>query len=124
METNNFPIDSAARAADSFAALGSESRLSIVLTLVRAGPEGLPVGAVQEKTGLAASTLSHHLKLLAAADLLTQERQGRTLICRAAFDTLSALADYLMRECCQDTPQGACSGASTDRDAVEAGDGS
>jgi DNA-binding transcriptional ArsR family regulator len=102
MEMNHAPIDTTARAADAFAALGSESRLAIILTLVRAGPAGLPVGAVQERTGLAASTLSHHIKLLAAADLLTQDRQGRALICRASFESLGALADYLMRECCQD----------------------
>lgn len=100
--------DAAAQAADAFAALGSETRLAIVLTLVRAGPEGLTVGAVQERTGLAASTLSHHLKLLAAAGLLTQKRQGRSLICRAEFSQIEALAAFLTNECCADV--GDCAG--------------
>ena len=89
-------------AAQAFAALGSEPRLEVIRTLVRAGPDGLPVGALQARLGIAASTLSHHIRFLAAAGLLTQERQGRSLICRAAFPNIAALADFLQRECCAD----------------------
>lgn len=97
-----FPALDAAEAAQAFAALGSEPRLEVVRALVRAGPEGLPVGALQARLGIAASTLSHHLRFLAAAGLLTQERQGRSLICRAAFPRIDRLADFLRRECCAD----------------------
>ena len=90
------PPESAAQA---FAALGSEPRLEVIRALVRAGPEGLPVGALQERLGIAASTLSHHLRFLAAADLLSQERQGRSLICRARFANIEALAHFLHAEC-------------------------
>ncbi|SDW17106.1 transcriptional regulator, ArsR family [Albimonas donghaensis] len=93
------PPESAAQA---FAALGSEPRLEVIRALVRAGPEGLPVGALQERLGIAASTLSHHLRFLAAADLLSQERQGRSLICRARFANIEALAHFLHAECCAD----------------------
>ncbi|MEC9431368.1 MAG: metalloregulator ArsR/SmtB family transcription factor [Pseudomonadota bacterium] len=93
------PPESAAQA---FAALGSEPRLEVIRALVRAGPEGLPVGALQERLGIAASTLSHHLRFLAAADLLSQERRGRSLICRARFANIEALAHFLHAECCAD----------------------
>jgi ArsR family transcriptional regulator, arsenate/arsenite/antimonite-responsive transcriptional repressor len=93
-------------AAQAFAALGSEPRLEVVRRLVRAGPDGMAVGALQEALGMAASTLSHHLRFLAAAGLLTQERRGRSLICRASFANIDALADFLRRECCLDAAPG------------------
>lgn len=89
-------------AAASFSALGSEARLLVLKTLVRAGPEGLPVADIQERTGIAASTLTHHLKFLAAAGVVDQERNGRSIISRAAFDHLEALAEFLLCECCAD----------------------
>jgi len=103
MEFEDALPDSTA-AAQAFAALGSEPRLDVVRALVRAGPEGLPVGALQQKLGIAASTLSHHLRFLSVAGLLTQERRGRSLICRASFDRIDALAEFLRRECCLDVP--------------------
>ena len=85
-----------------FAALGAPVRLSIVRLLVRAGEAGLPVGAVQSELDMAASTLTHHLKALAAAGLVTQTRQGRTLVCRAGFERLRSLGDRLLQDCCRD----------------------
>ena len=87
-------------AAQGFAAIGSEARLAVVLALVRAGNRGLSVGDIQERTGMAASTLAHHLRFLAAAGLITQEKAGRAVISRAAFGHLDRLAGFLMRECC------------------------
>ena len=90
-------------AAASFAALGSEQRLSVLRTLVRAGPEGLSIGDLGERTGVTGSTLTHHLKLLAATGLLKQERHGRSTICAAvAYDEIQALAHFLLTECCAD----------------------
>lgn len=93
-------------ASQAFAALGSESRLEVVRRLVRAGPDGMTVGALQEALGIAASTLSHHLRFLSAAGLLTQERRGRSLICRASFAQIDAVAEFLRRECCRDAAPG------------------
>ncbi len=89
-------------AAQGFAAVGSEPRLDVVLVLVRAGDQGLSVGEIQERLDVPASTLSHHLRFLAAAGLVEQERAGRAVINRAAFERLRGLADYLLRECCAD----------------------
>ncbi len=89
-------------AAQGFAAVGSEARLQVVLTLVRAGDPGLSVGAIQERVKMPASTLAHHIRFLAAAGLIVQEKRGRELINRANFERMQALAHYLLSECCAD----------------------
>ena len=73
---------------------------------MRAGTEGLPVGSIQEKLAIPASTLSHHLKRLLDTDLVTQERQATTLICRANYPGMDALVGYLADECCLDSKCG------------------
>ncbi|AVO38908.1 ArsR/SmtB family transcription factor [Pukyongiella litopenaei] len=89
-------------AAAGFAAMGSEARLQVVKALVRAGHAGLTVGEIQDRTGIAPSTLAHHLKFLAGAGLVEQERAGRTTINRACFGELENLAQFILSECCAD----------------------
>jgi DNA-binding transcriptional ArsR family regulator len=84
-------------AAQGFAALGSEARLQVVLTLVKAGQGGLTVGDIQTRTGM-----PHHLKFLASAGLVSQEKDGRSVINRAAYGHLENLAGYILKECCVD----------------------
>ena len=86
-------------------ALGNPTRLQIYRALVRAGEAGMSVGRLQAKLDLAASTLSHHLKTLVVVDLVSQERQATTLICRANYAMMHGLVDFLVAECCVD---GAC----------------
>jgi ArsR family transcriptional regulator, arsenate/arsenite/antimonite-responsive transcriptional repressor len=83
-------------------ALGNPTRLRIYRALVRAGQGGTTVGTLQAKLDIAASTLSHHLKTLLIVGLISQERQSTTLICRANFDVMRSLVDYLVAECCAD----------------------
>ena len=90
------------KAASQLEALGNPTRLQLFRTLVRAGDEGLPVGSVQEKLDIPASTLSHHLKRLVDTGLVTQERQATTLICRANYPSMNALIGFLVDECCAD----------------------
>lgn len=95
--------DSLVRAASTFAALGSEQRLMVLQTLVRAGPDGLSIGALGERTGVTGSTLTHHMKILAGAGLVTQQKQGRSIICAAvAYDQVRAMSDFLISQCCAD----------------------
>lgn len=89
-------------AAQGFAAVGSEPRLEVLLALVRAGGPGLTVGEIQQKTGIPASTLSHHLKFLSAAGLIDQTKESRTIHNRAAFERIEALAQFLVQHCCAD----------------------
>lgn len=90
-------------AAAQFAALGSEQRLAVLRTLVRAGPDGLTIGDLGGRTGVTGSTLTHHMKILASAGLVAQTRHGRSIICAAvAFDEVTALSNFLLKECCAD----------------------
>jgi ArsR family transcriptional regulator len=89
-----------ADAATRLEALGNPTRLAIYRLLVRAGDSGIPVGRVQQQLNLAASTLSHHLKALLIVGLVTQERSGTVLICRANYPMMRGLIDFLADECC------------------------
>jgi DNA-binding transcriptional ArsR family regulator len=93
------------QAAKQLEALGNPTRLRVYRTLVRAGDGGLPVGRLQEKIGIAASTLSHHLHRLILTGLVTQERQVTTLICRANYPAMNRLVGFLVNECCVDAPR-------------------
>ncbi len=90
------------QAAKQLEALGSPTRLEVYRTLVRAGHAGLPVGRLQEQIGIAGSTLSHHLHKLIFVELVTQERQATTLICRANYVQMNGLVGFLADECCAD----------------------
>lgn len=83
------------------AALAQEARLRAFRTLVVAGPAGLTPSVLAEQLGLAANTLSFHLKELTHAGLISQERQGRNLVYRASFDAMNELLGYLTENCCQ-----------------------
>ncbi len=89
-------------AAERLEAIGNPTRLGIFRMLVRAGGDGLPVGRLQQRLMLAASTLSHHLRVLIAVGLVSQERRKTTLVCRANFAAMEALVSYLVDECCAD----------------------
>ncbi|WP_394181014.1 ArsR/SmtB family transcription factor [Yoonia maritima] len=89
-------------AAQGFSALGSESRIEVFQTLVKAGKNGLLVGDIQQRTGIPASTLAHHLKFLSTAQLILQEKKGRTIVNRANFDHLESLAAFILEECCSE----------------------
>lgn len=84
-------------------ALGNPTRLSLYRLLVRAGHAGLSVGQCQQRLEIAASTLSHHVKALVIVGLISQERDGTSLICRANYDRMNALVAFLVAECCVDS---------------------
>jgi DNA-binding transcriptional ArsR family regulator len=90
------------QAARRLEALGSATRLAIYRLLVRAGPDGLPVGVVQRTLDIPSSTLSHHLRRLIEVGLVRQERHGATLLCRANYPAMDDLVAYLTAECCLD----------------------
>jgi DNA-binding transcriptional ArsR family regulator len=89
-------------AAATLEALGNPTRLAVFRLLVRAGDDGLAVGQLQKRLKIAASTLSHHLRALITVDLVSQERQGTTLMCRANFQMMETLVSFLVDECCVD----------------------
>ena len=92
-------------AAAQLESLGNPTRLEIYRVLVRAGDPGLPVGSLQKRLGIAASTLSHHLRSLKDTGLVSQERRSTVLICRANYPAMDALLAFLSSECCVDAEQ-------------------
>ena len=86
------------------AALAQTLRLQVFRVLVVAGRTGMTPGALTEHLGVPATTLSFHLKELANAGLIAQERLGRYLIYRASFDHMNELLGYLTANCCQGKP--------------------
>jgi DNA-binding transcriptional ArsR family regulator len=88
------------RFADMFAALGADPRLRIMRLLLSAHPDGLVVGEIQEETGIAGSTLSHHLEKLKIDELVTTEREKAFIRYRANTAALEELLGFLYAECC------------------------
>ena len=88
-------------AVKALAALAQETRLAIYRALVQAGPEGLPAGRIAEIVGTPASTLSFHLKELAAASLIRSRQDGRFVIYAAQYDAMAQLVGFLTEKCCQ-----------------------
>ena len=105
------------QAASQLEALGNPTRLNIYRLLVRAGAEGLPVGAIQGRLAIPASTLSHHCKRLIETGLITQERRATSLICRANYAAMSALIGFLADECCAEGTDPAVEPLSTSSEA-------
>jgi ArsR family transcriptional regulator, arsenate/arsenite/antimonite-responsive transcriptional repressor len=88
------------QAADGFAALGNRARLRLLRLLVRAGLDGLNVSDIGRLMKMPASTLAHHLAALVRANLVTQEKRGREVICTAHYAAIKGAAAYLTEECC------------------------
>ena len=89
--------------AQGYAAVGSEARLSVLALLVQTGDDGLTVSEIGHQLGIAASTLAHHLRYLATANMILQEKQGREVRNTANYDHLEELGNYLLLECCKNS---------------------
>ena len=85
-------------------ALAQGMRLRVFRALVGAGSQGLTPGALAATLGVSASTLSFHLKELAHAGLVSQQRIGRHLIYRPELTHMNALLGYLVAHCCGGEP--------------------
>lgn len=81
-------------------ALGNPTRLKIYRALIRVGGAGMAVGGLQDRLKIAPSTLSHHIKSLVVVGLVTQVREGTTLVCHANYEVMRGLVDFLVAECC------------------------
>ncbi len=88
----------------SLAALAQPIRLDAFRALVVAGQAGLTPGRMAGTLGVPANTLSFHLKELAHAGLVTQERVSRNIVYRANFEQVNALLGYLTENCCAGAP--------------------
>ena len=82
------------------AALAHPMRLRVFRALVVVGAEGMTPGVMAEALAAPATSLSFHLKELAHAGLVTQQREGRNLIYRAAYDRMNGVLSFLTDNCC------------------------
>jgi ArsR family transcriptional regulator len=92
--------DRVAQYADMFSAMGTEPRLRIMQLLLKAHPEGLVVGDIQNELEIPNSTLSHHLDKLRNEGLVEVQREGTFLRYTANTDALQELVQFLYAECC------------------------
>jgi DNA-binding transcriptional ArsR family regulator len=88
-------------AVHALSSLAHETRLGVFRLLVQAGAEGMQVGRIGEQLGVAAPTLSFHLKELTHAGLVLSRQEGRFIYYRANYDVMNALLAYLTDNCCQ-----------------------
>ena len=88
------------QALEALDALGQPSRLAIFRLLVQAGQPGRSVGDIRAALGLPAATLSNHLNILRQAGLVLDQRDGRSIVCRADFARMAGLVGYLTENCC------------------------
>lgn len=95
----------ASQARDCFAALSQETRLAIVRMLVKAGSDGMAARAIADKAGVSPSNLTFHVKELENAGLITQRREGRSILYAAHYPTLGDLIGFLMKDCCAGHPE-------------------
>jgi len=87
-------------ALEALSALSHETRLWAFRLLVQAGPEGLPAGEIAQALSSRQNTMSSHLKILTTAELIESERDGRSILYRANYDTVRKLVLFLMEDCC------------------------
>lgn len=87
-------------AVDLLCALGHEHRLAVVRRLIEAGEEGLPAGVLARGLGVAAATLSFHLKELAHAGLIAARPDRQFIYYRANFALMNDLVEHLTENCC------------------------
>ena len=64
----------------------------------------MAAGALSEALAVPASSMSFHLTQLMHAGLISQRRQGRSLIYAADFGAMNSLLGYLTENCCGGAP--------------------
>ena len=89
--------EAAEQLARAFKALGDPTRVRL-LSLIAAHSDGEAcVCDLTEPVGLAQSTVSHHLKQLVEAGLITREQRGKWAYYRVAHAALDTIAGTLRR---------------------------
>lgn len=95
----------AKNAVEALSALAQEHRLAVFRLLVREGPNGLPAGAIAERTAVPPPTLSHHLAHLERAGLLRSWRVERRIFYAVDVEGTRRLVTFLTEDCCQGHPE-------------------
>src|SRR5690348_2155047 len=79
------------RTASLFSAFSNEARLRVLVALSRVGP--LPVGELVPIAGIEQTALSHQLRILRTANLVTASRRGKQVVYELVDDHISCILD-------------------------------
>jgi len=90
---------------DALSALAQPSRLEVFRLLARYGKDGLCAGDISKELGIPKPTLSFHLKELHEAELITSERNGRSITYRLHIEGMRSLMAFLTDDCCHGHPE-------------------
>ncbi len=85
-------------------ALAHPQRLSVFRLLMRRHPQAVPAGDIALALDVPRSTLSPYLSALNRADLISQQREGTSLLYRANMEGAGILIDYLLCDCARGRP--------------------
>ena len=91
------PVEAAEQLARVFKALGDPTRVRLLSLIAAHADAEACVCNLTDPVGLSQPTVSHHLKQLAEAGLITREQRGKWAYYRVAQTALDALADALRR---------------------------
>ena len=95
------------------AALAQNNRLDVFRLLVQAGPSGMAAGEVAEALDIAPNALTFHLDRLREAGLISVQRDGRSMIYAARYETMNGLLSFLRQNCCAGVPRPSAHGKPT-----------
>jgi len=82
------------------AALAQPTRMDAFRRLVQHEPDGIAAGELARLCEVPQNTMSSHLAILTRSNLVTAERQSRSIIYRANLDAFQAVALFLLQDCC------------------------
>ncbi len=88
------------RTAATFSALAHRSRVDVFKCLLAHHPTGLKARRLSRETGLAPSTLSHHLREMEKGGVIKREARGQSTITSLNLEALTQIASGLMKLCC------------------------
>lgn len=88
-----------------FDALSQETRLDILRRLIQAGPDGMAAGEIAADLAVRQNTLSNNLKVLLAAGLIRNRREGRSIRYFADLTGVRGLLGFLLEDCCGGRPE-------------------
>lgn len=95
--TSSLTLEDAEKVARVFKAIGDPTRV-MLLSLISRGEDGEAcICDLTEPVGLSQGTVSHHMKLLAEAGLVTREQRGKWAYFALSDGALDAAADALRR---------------------------
>ena len=92
-------------AVELLSALAQPTRMEVFRLLVRNEPHGLPAGEIARQLQIPHNTMSSHLAILQRADLLSSDKQSRSVVYRVRLAAVHELVVYLLRDCCNGKPE-------------------